>query len=182
MAEEWLKTYGHLTDAKVKVILPARLKTNFFDELISPCGMEAYISTADFIAYYSASTSTSAKTRIRSKFMAAITSKYEIMSFEKFKLLATQNKARLKQWMHEFTKNSMIIVDEVHNLLSDKYNKKVFFDLVDNGKFEKSGKGMSTILFKALNLFANPSPSTKMVYLTATPMFDNIKQIKELVN
>ncbi|NBS71043.1 hypothetical protein EBT31_19370, partial [bacterium] len=35
MAEEWLREDP---THKVTIILPARLKTNFLDELISPCG------------------------------------------------------------------------------------------------------------------------------------------------
>ena len=53
MAEEYLKVYPN---NKVNVVLPARLKTNFFDELISPCGFDKYISKEDFIKFNSSST------------------------------------------------------------------------------------------------------------------------------
>lgn len=180
MAEEWLKTYGSLPGAKVKVILPARLKTNFLDELISPCGMEHYISKIDFVAYNSPSTSKAKKTRIRTKFMAAINAKYDVMSFEKLKLVAIKNKTRMKEWIEEFTHNSMIVVDEVHNLLSSVYDKAIWEELAAMGRIAKTGKGMNTIIFKALNKFADKGEATKMVYLTATPIFDNIMQLAEL--
>ena len=123
MAEEWLSNYGSLPGAKVKVILPARLKTNFLDELISPCGMEHYISTVDFIAYNSSTTPKARKNAIRKSFMASINNKYDIMSFERFKSIALKHKTRLREWIEEFTHNSLIIVDEVHNLLSSSYVK-----------------------------------------------------------
>ena len=41
MAEEYISQND---GNQVKVILPARLRTNFIDELMSPCGMDIYIS------------------------------------------------------------------------------------------------------------------------------------------
>ena len=163
----------------IKVILPARLRTNFFDELISPCGFDAYISKADFEKYYASDTKNSEKNKIRKRFMELIESKYEIMSIERFKMNMYKHSHDLKKYIADFTKDSMIIVDEVHNMMSDKYDGKVFQDIMMNGEIKKRGKGMNTILFKVLTSMAHKS--CKMVFMTATPIFDNINQFKELV-
>ena len=176
MAEEYLATHpGH----KVKVILPARLKTNFIDELISPCGMEAYISREDLARLVSPKTTTKVKTQIKKKFMTALNKRYDIMSFEKFKITGMKRKHDLFAWVEEFTQDSMIIVDEVHNLLSSTYDNKRASEILSDGQVERSFKGMNTIMFKLLTTHAHTS--CKIVMLTATPIFDNIAQMRELV-
>lgn len=177
MAEEYLRLYPN---NKVKVILPARLRTNFIDELVSPCGMEAYISKEDYDKFQASSTPASEKKRIKAKFTKALQEKYEIMSFEKFKITAMKNKHNMISWVDQFTKDSMIVVDEVHNLLSDKYDIKGAKMIWSSGHVEKSVKGMNTIIFRLLTTYAHPT--CKMVLLTATPIFDNISQMKELVH
>lgn len=176
MAEEYLRVHPN---NKVKVILPARLRTNFIDELISPCGMEAYISNEDFVLFQSPDTSAAMKKRIKSAFMKKIHERYDVMSFEKFKIEALKHRETLADWSREFTKDSMIIVDEVHNLLSDKHVRKNTDIMVKEGYIPKvNAKGMNTILFKFITKYAHDS--CKQVFLTATPIFDNIQQLKEL--
>lgn len=176
MAEEYLKTYP---TNKINVVLPARLKTNYFDELISPCGFDKYISKEDFIKYNMLSGSSKIKKQIKSKFMKAIEEKYNIISFEKLKIIALKNSNNIIQWINTFTKDSLLIVDEVHNLLSSTYDLKKYNEILTTGKITKNGTGMNTILFKLITLKADPS--AKMIFLTATPIFDNILQLKELV-
>jgi len=176
MAEEYLKKYPN---NKVNVVLPARLKTNFFDELISPCGFDKYISKDDFIKFNTPSTPVKIKNQIKKKFMTAIESKYNIMSFERLKLNAKKHSGDVLKWADSFTKDSMLIVDEVHNLLSSTYDEKKYNEILSTGKIVKGIKGMNTVLFKIITTKANPS--AKMVFLTATPIFDNIIQLKELV-
>lgn len=176
MSEEYLKTYPN---NKINVVLPARLKTNFFDELISPCGFDKYISKENFIKFNASSTSKLVKKQIKTKFMKAIELKYNIISFEKLKLTALKHSDNIFEWIDKFTKDSMLIVDEVHNLLSSTYDEKRFNLILTSGKIEKRAKGMNTILFKLITSKANTS--AKMIFLTATPIFDNIVQLKELV-
>jgi hypothetical protein len=176
MAEEYLKTYPN---NKINVVLPARLKTNFFDELISPCGFDKYISKDDFIKFNMSSTSIKIKKQIKLKFMKAIESKYNIMSFEKLKLTALKHSNDILSWINTFTKDSMLIVDEVHNLIASTYDEKRFNDILSTGKISGRAKGMNTILFKLIT--TNAHLSSKMIFLTATPIFDNIVQLKELV-
>jgi hypothetical protein len=111
--------------------------------------------------------------------MIAIENKYNIMSFEKLKLIALKHSHNILQWANEFTKDSMLIVDEVHNLLASTYDEKKFNEIINTGKIYNRAKGMNTILFKIITKYAHPS--AKMVLLTATPIFDNIMQLKELV-
>jgi hypothetical protein len=148
MAEEYMKQFPN---NKVKVILPARLRTNFIDELASPCGSPEFKK------------------------------RYELYSFEKFKITAFKNadSSNMIEWIREFTRNSLIIIDEVHNLLSDSYKPDVMNRALKTGFLQKGEKGMNTILFRMLNTFADES--CKFVFLTATPIFDNIYQIKILV-
>jgi len=177
MAEEYLKENP---SHKVTVILPARLRTNFFDELISPCGMNTYISKEEFYTYHDRSTSDSMKKRIRKKFMDAIQERYEIMSFEKFKKQATTY-GSLEEWVLELTKNRMIIIDEVHNLLNNIYEREKLEYALKNHILPtgKKMKGVFTILFRYL--CKNAHPSAKLVFMTATPIFDNVAQLKELI-
>lgn len=174
LAEKHMALYP---DAKVTVILPARLRTNFIDELVSPCGMNAYISAEEFAKYHASETSAAAKAKIKRKFMNAINNKYTIISFEKFKSSAFAASS-MSAWVQEFTKDRMVIIDEVHNLISDGYDNKVYASVVATNKMIRS-KGSSAMLLRYLAAHAHAS--CKMLLLTATPIFDNISQMKELV-
>jgi hypothetical protein len=171
MAEEYMRSNP---EGKVVVILPARLKTNFFDELISPCGADRYISKEDFKTYHDPSTSKSKKTLIRKKFMDAIKKRYDIMSFEKMKTLS-KSFSSLQEWAEHLTKDRMVIIDEIHNLLNDK----VKYEIKEHNIPSRT-KGVMTLLFKYLTL--NAHSTCKMVLMTATPIFDNINQIRALLH
>lgn len=174
LAEKYMKM---TKKGKVTVILPARLRTNFFDELVSPCGMEKYISQKDFAKFHNPSTSKSAKARIKKAFMTAIANNYDIMSYEKFRGLAIKAE-NLRRWASEFTKDKLIIVDEAHNVLTDAYDTKKYKEICEKGRYIRC-KGSNTVAFKYI--LENAHPSCKIIMLTATPIFDNIKQLKELV-
>jgi len=175
MAEEYLRQNP---SNKVTVILPARLRTNFFDELISPCGMEAYISKEEFYTYYDSNTSSSLKKKIRKKFMDNINARYEIMSFEKFKNL-TKSFPTLKEWANYLTRDRMIVIDEVHNLLNNVYKVEHLKSTFETHEIPHKSKGTYTLLLRYLS--KNAHESCKMVFMTATPIFDNSGQMKELV-
>ena len=163
-------------NVNVKVILPARLRSNFIDELVSPCGMSSYISAEDSEAYHDSDTSASEKRAIKKEFMDLINDYYEFISFDKFRSLGSAAK-NLKKWASDFTENSLIIVDEVHNALSSTYNKEMAEAVIQSGKPSKM-PGFTTILFKIMNMYAHPT--AKFIFLTATPVFDNIGQVREL--
>lgn len=175
LAEQYMSMNPNV---KVTVILPARLRTNFIDELISPCGMNKYISNRDFEQYFSSDTPESTKKRIKAKFIKKIEKTYDIMSYEKFRNEAYK-KRNLRVWVKGFTKNRLIIVDEVHNLISENYDSNTYEKQIKPSGILKRVKGINTILMKYLN--DNAHQSCKMLYLTATPVFDNLMQFKELV-
>lgn len=174
LAEECMKMNPAL---KVTIILPARLRSNYFDELISPCGMDKYINKEDYELMFDSKTSAKKKKDIKARFMDAIKRKYEIISFEKFKIGATKAPS-LKEWVENFTRNRLIIIDEVHNLLSEIYDKKKYEQIMTSGIYTRS-KGTNTILFKYMS--KNMHKTCKMLMLTATPIFNSIHQFKELV-
>ena len=170
-------------NCRVVVILPARLKTNFIDELVSPCGLEKYLSAENFATYSSSSTTQSAKKKIKAVFTKAINEHYTILSFEKWRqdiAKSCKDVGSLTSYMKEFTKNTLIIVDEVHNLLSSSYNHKKGAEMESTHRYI-SVKGGGTLLLKYMSRHAHASPTSKMLFLTATPIFDNIGQFKELV-
>jgi hypothetical protein len=165
-------------NARVTVILPARLKTNFIDELISPCGMEAYISAADLAAYLDSNTPLAQRNNIRRRFTSAITEAYNIITFDAIRRSARQARS-LVEWAELFTRNRLLIVDEVHNLVSDEYKEAKYDELVAEDRIEPNLKSSWAMLFRFLNEHAHPT--CKMLYLTASPIFDNLRQLRQVV-
>lgn len=172
MAEEWLL---QKPTNKVTVILPARLKTNFIDELLSQCAFEKYISDEDLKEFNGSDGAK--KKRIKAAFTKKIEASYDIYTFEAFILLAKKSRD-LQTWITEFTKDRFILIDEVHNLVNTLYSKETYDEMVD--VVPPNAKGVRTLVFKYLVEHAHPS--SKLVIMTATPIFDNILQFKELVS
>lgn len=173
IAEQWIQDHP---DYRVIVILPARLRTNLIDELVSPCGGEKYIDKDTYDRYIDPDTSEYHKKKIRAGFVKKIEEEYTILSFEKWKLLAGRA-ANLKEWTKDMTTKTLVIVDEVHNLLSNTYDAKKYEEMLTTHK-KSNAKGAATMLFKYMTRHA--SNTCKMIFMTATPIFDNIGQFKEL--
>ena len=176
IAESIMKKDPKMT---VLVILPARLKTNFIDELISEnCGMNRYISKTDYNVYIDFKTSIKDKENIRKKFIKKISEKYDIISYENLrsKLIKTSN---IKEYINEITKNRIIIIDEVHNLITTKINNKIIEKILIDNKIPKNTKMINGVIMRLLTLLTNKT--SKMFLLTATPVFDNYGQFIELV-
>ena len=181
IAEEYMKVnLEQKKRCRVSVILPARLKTNFVDELLSPCAMNKYMTKADLAEFMRASTTKARKAAIRKSAEDRMASKYDIMSFEKFVKGARENDGKLDAWAKAFTKNRLIIFDEVHNLLSTGYDIKHYDQVLRTGRLVKNMKSINAIIFKYL--VSKADPTCKMVFMTATPVFDHITQFKELVS
>lgn len=165
---------------RITFILPARLRTNMYDELFTACSGFKYVSEEDYATYIDPSTSNYAKSRIKSKFMSKIAENYSVLSFEKFRMESMKNKNDIKTYFKNFTKNNMIIVDEAHNLFTSDYDVENYEKYEKSGTIDKTTKGINAILMKLLSKFCHPS--CKMIFMTATPVFDNIDQLKELAN
>jgi len=164
---------------KVLVILPARLKTNFIDELISEnCGFNKYISKEDYIIYNDISTSLTKKNNIRKKFIEKINENYDIISYEslRIKLLKSND---IKGYIDEITKNKIIIIDEIHNLITSKINHNIIEQILENNFIPKYTYNINGVIMRLLSLLANKT--SKFFLLTATPVFDNFGQFIELV-
>lgn len=163
---------------KITIILPARLKTNMIDELISPCSMNKYISNEEYILYNKCDTPLKIKNNIKKKFINVIYEKYNILSFEKFRINMLLHKSNIINYIKSFSKNNLIIIDEVHNLFSTNYDNKNYIEIETIGEIKKNFKGLNTILLKLISKYADDS--CKMLLLTATPIFNDIDQLKEL--
>jgi hypothetical protein len=153
LAEEYMRGRPRV---RATVILPARLHTNFVGELLSPCGGGAYARESD------------------------VPQKYDILSFEGFVNAARAGAAReggLARWAQDFTRNRLLIVDEVHNLLSASYDVAKLKQMLDTGVMPAACT--RTLVFKYLA--ARAHPSCKMLFLTATPVFDSLPQFREVV-
>ena len=163
---------------KIKVILPARLETNYLDELITPCAMNRYISKEDALLYNDPKTPVSMKQKIRNSFIEKIKKKYDIMSFERLKL--DMKGKKLDEWVRNFTKDSLIIVDEAHNMVSS-FNNSIYEQVLDKNKIDKKDliKDLNTMVLRLLVHHADSS--CKFLFMTATPVFDNLEQYKNLV-
>jgi hypothetical protein len=172
MAEEWL---SQKSTNKVTVILPARLKTNFIDELLSQCAFQKYISDEDLKLFNNSDSSK--KKAIKAAFTKKIEKGYDIYTFEAFIQLAKKSRD-LQKWVDEFTKDRFILVDEVHNLINTTYSNETYASIDDI--VPPRAKGIRTLVFKYLVEHSNPN--SKLVLMTATPVFDNILQFKELVS
>jgi hypothetical protein len=177
LAETWIEKNPQYS---ATVILPARLRTNFIDELVSPCGGERYLDEATFARYVDKDTSDYQKKKIRAAFVRGIEEVYDILSFEKWKRGVNKDYGgSLKKWVTAFTKNNLIVIDEVHNLCSNNYKMAKWKEFEKSGDKMINCKGNSTMLLKYMCRHAHES--CRMLFLTATPVFDNIGNIRELV-
>jgi len=168
-------------DPKMKtlVILPARLKTNFIDELLSEsCGLNKYI-TKDLYEQYNSDTITKKeKELIKKNFLSKIEKNYEIISYESFrkKLLDSKN---IKKTINDLTKDKVIIIDEVHNLITSKINSDKLRLIIENNEIPKKTTSINGVIMRLLTKLAHKS--SKLFLLTATPIFDNYGQFIEML-
>ena len=166
---------------EVLVILPARLKTNFIDELISEtCGFNKYISVNEYAKYIDEKTTKKEKEQIRKIFLKRIEIKYNIISYESLRnqLLKTTN---LEETIRKITNNKIIIIDEVHNLISSGIDKDKLLEIIDNNKIKSKTKQINSVILRLLTYYTKDQKSTKMFLLTATPVFDNYGQFIQLM-
>jgi len=166
---------------KTLVILPARLKTNFIDELISEtCGFNRYISKEDYIKYTSNETTIKEKNKIKTNFLKRIDDKYEIQSYERLRNILMKSND-LKATIKEITENKVIIIDEIHNLIASKIEDNVLNTIMENNKIGKKTKSINGVILRLLTIYTQTQKSTKLFLLTATPVFDNYGQFIELM-
>lgn len=138
-------------EMKPIIILPARLKTNYIDELHS------YLNDNN---------------------IKDIKERYSIYSYEfiinKFKKSNDINKT-----LNTFTKNKIIIIDEFHNLIGSNISEETINDIHRRNQIIPKTKNIRSILMRFISKYAHNS--CKMFFLTATPVFDNSFQFLELI-
>lgn len=164
---------------KILVLLPARLKTNFIDELISAnCGNFKYISQKDLELYNNNNTPIAIKNNIRTKFLLKIQENYDIKSYESIRNILLKSND-LKRTIYNLTKDRIIIIDEIHNLITSKLDPSIIEENIKANKIISKLGGINAIILRLLSLLADTS--CKFFYLTATPVFDNYGQFIELI-
>ena len=148
IAEKFKKNYN------IIVILPAALIGNFKDELISNCpGENMYITKSESNKLKDIEHGSTEYKEIMSKVNERIEKYYTIYSYHKFVELVQENKIKLK--------NSILIVDEIQNMIS---MTGTFYRILKN------------IIDKT------DQDSLKVFLLSATPMFDRPVEIALTLN
>jgi superfamily II DNA or RNA helicase len=144
------ETWKH--QRKIMVLTPASLVGNFRNELRSPCAGNSYLTDKErkeLANYHPSSKEYKEIIKISDD---RINKCYKIYSYNKFVELAEEGKISLK--------NTVLIVDEIQNMVSDK------------GKFYK-------VLYDAIH---SAPQDLRIVLLSATPMFDKPIEIGLTMN
>jgi len=177
LAENYLKMSNK---NKIIIILPARLKNNFYDELISPCTNFKYFTKEEYNIYNNDLTDINTKIKLKKKFVEEINKNYTIISYDKFRLICIKNGNNILDFIKKFTENKMIIIDELHNVISDTYNLDNYIEIENIGKLKNlKSLSVNSTLIKLLSKFSHNS--SKLIFLTATPIYDSFKELPELV-
>jgi hypothetical protein len=160
---------------KAIIILPARLKTNYIDELI-PLICLKY--EENIKKYYNPKTDEKEKKQLKLYFDNIIKKNYSIYSYEYIVNLFKKSK-NINLTLEEFTKNKILIVDEFHNLISNKIQETKLIKIYKNNKILENSKNVRALIMRYISRYADKS--CKMFFLTATPIYDNYQQFIELV-
>jgi hypothetical protein len=160
---------------KVNVILPARLKTNYIDELIILFGMKYKKEYKKFI---DPKTSDYDRSKMRSFFNNIIEKKYTIISYEVIINLFKKS-ADINSTLKKLTKNRILVIDEFHNLIANYIDETNIKEMYDKNKLLLKHKFIRALIMRYISRYAHET--CKMFFLTATPVFDNYMQFVELV-
>lgn len=146
VAEKWVGK------RQIIVLTPASLIDNFKDELRSLCADDTYISNKDRQLLKSLSPKDKQYKDIILKSNKIIDKFYKIMSYHKFTNLALDKKINFK--------NTLLIIDEVQNMVS-----------------------ISGTFYRVLSSMINKAPEDlRIMLLSATPMFDSPTEIALTIN
>ena len=160
---------------KAIIILPARLRTNYSDELIP-------IICAKFVKqlkkYNDPKISISDKKQLLLFFDGIISKNYSIYSYE-YIINLFKKSSNINKTLEELTKNKLLIIDEFHNLISNGIKETVINDIHRRNKLPLNSSLIRALIMRYISRFADKS--CKMFFLTATPVFDNYLQFIELV-
>jgi len=123
-------------EMRTLVILPARLMSNFKDELISTtCGLrDKYLSQEEYDLLFNQSTNKRIRKRIEDELDRRINERYELFSFENLTRLIKSSK-NIIETIRELTQNKIIIIDEVHNLITSKIKPEVLMKVIEEKRY-----------------------------------------------
>lgn len=176
---EGFKEYISNMGRKVVVLIKNKnIQRNFFNELLTKCTDGEYISDVERNVLFGAGSSSS-KAELQNKITRTINKTYQFMTYGTFvnrvlgmkdfekdeygnntsKVKVVDGKAKRKQLKLPLTNfnNTVIIVDEAHNVTNND-------------------------VYVALHKILGNSYNYRLVLLTATPLYDNCKEIFEISN
>ena len=130
---------------RIMVLLPASLVGNFKDELRSQCAFNEYISCEDRALLKELSPKSKEYKNIIEKSDKSIKKYYDIYSYHKFAELVEKNRIKLK--------NTLLIVDEVQNMVSDE---GIFYEYLKK-VIDKSDNKTKILLLSATPIVNDPS-------------------------
>jgi len=136
----------------IVVVVPASLVGNFYKELRSECADEEYLTNKERKVLSNLDPHETEYKRIINKAKERIDKYYNIMSYHKFVSLASEKKINLK--------NSLILIDEVQNIVSE-------------------GGTFYTTFMKAIH---SAPADLRVVVLSATPIFDRPMELGLTLN
>jgi superfamily II DNA or RNA helicase len=139
VGEEW-KYYK-----KIIVLTPASLKGNFRNELRSLCAQNSYLTPTERKKLSELHPTSPEYKEIIEKSDERIDKYYDILSYHKFTELAQNNKINLK--------NSVLIIDEIQNMVSEG---GTFYEVLLE-QINKAPKDLRIILLSATPMFDRPS-------------------------
>lgn len=137
---------------EIIIVLPAALINNFKGELRSECPGDEYINQDDRKKLNKLKPSDEKYSKIIKKSNKKISKVYKIYSYHKFSKLVNENKIKFK--------NNLVIIDEIQNMISE------------SGTFYKNIK----------KTVSQSDDNTKILLLSATPIFDKPVEISLLLN
>jgi hypothetical protein len=146
IAEKWKE------HKKIILVAPASIVGNFYKELISECTGNIYISKDERTELQSMVIGSTKYVEFIAMIKSRIHKYYELYSYHKFVDLYNSKKINLK--------NKLLIVDEVHNIVSE------------GGTFYNSFK----------NAIDNAPDSFRIVIMSATPIFDKPSELGLTLN
>lgn len=170
-------------DHKIRFIVPASLETNLVDAFTEPCaeqnGTNPYATKQELSIIYDSNATPDQKAAAYSRVRARVNKDFEITTISKFMLQADKNRRNLKAWVHRMSKNTLNIVDEVHNLLGNIESESKFIKLLDQGGYDGKMPSRNSVVFR---YFASNLHSTgHLMIMSATPIFDNLSQYRHLI-
>ncbi len=148
IAEEIMKNHKKM---KAIIILPARLKTNYIDELI-PIICKSYKQKLDL--YNNINTPEEELKKLRKFFASKINKNYSIYSYEYITNLCKKS-TNLKQTIKELTKNKIIIIDEFHNLIASKVDETTIINTYNFNQIKKNVKNVRSLIMRLISRYAD---------------------------